>query len=208
MEIEEALNLYLKQGSYFDPEYERRNEVLMSFKDRNPELSQQQTLGLEEILLKSNEQTEKYFVADLLYLYESFNDGLMNLMLENSIQLGDPSFNRIFLIPCIRAFEHLRIVNWLKVRFETANAKDRIRISSLIYHLNVNRVNTDKLKSSILDYSKGCNNLIELYHFKLALGDLLPNNDLPTNANALTSMIIGNDEYEHLLFEELGWQKR
>lgn len=207
MEIAESLNLYLKQGSYFDSEYERENEVLKSFKDGNPELSPQQTLELGEILQKSSEQTEKYFVADLLYLYESFDEDLMNLMLENSIQLGDPSFNRIFLIPCIRAFEQLHIVSWLETRFESANVKDRIRISSLIYHLNANRVNSDKLKSSIVVYSKGSNNLIELYHFKLALGNMLPIHGLPANANSLTAMIVGNREYEHLLFEELGWQK-
>ena len=150
------------------------------------------------MLQKSSEQTEKYFVADLLYLNQSFDEVLINLMLEISIQLGDSSFNRIFLIPCIRAFEHLHIVNWLKTRFETANIKDRIRIPSLIYHLNVNRVNSDRLKSSIIKCSKSSNNLIELYHFKLALSDLLPNNDLPKNASTLTSMIIGNKVYEHL----------
>ncbi|MEM1406693.1 MAG: hypothetical protein AAGG59_07960 [Bacteroidota bacterium] len=71
----------------------------------------------------------------------------------------------------------------------------------------MNGVNSDQLKTSILEHANRSNNLIELYHFKLALGSLIPDDDLPKNAHELTSKVQGDKEYERLLFEDLGWRR-
>jgi hypothetical protein len=56
---------------------------------------------------------DKYFVADLLYLYPSFSRELLDPLIECAIAHKDPSFNRIFLRPCINSFGLENVTNLL-----------------------------------------------------------------------------------------------
>mgnify|MGYP003576528819 CR=1 FL=1 len=54
MTVSEALTQYLELGSYFDPEYERENEVLNKFKKENPKLTASHVHELIAILKKQS----------------------------------------------------------------------------------------------------------------------------------------------------------
>ena len=104
MEISNYLKEYKKLNNYFAPDYEQENEVLPEFKKENPTLSDTQILELKNILQSNSDIHDKYFVADLLYFYTPFDKNLLNPMIECAIAHEDPSFNRIFLRPCINSF--------------------------------------------------------------------------------------------------------
>ena len=95
---------YLMQGIYFAPEYEQENLILTNFRKENENLNSEQTSELINILNNSQNWNEKFFVADLLYLYENLSSEFIEPLLKNAIKYEDPSFNRIFLYPAIRNF--------------------------------------------------------------------------------------------------------
>src|SRR5512145_3189867 len=102
MNIAEAKSRYLDAGKCFDPDYERDNEALASFREANPTLSEEQTRYLTEILTAPGDDWRpKFFVADLLYYYQSAHESLLAPMLRAAIEFEDPSFNRVFLRPCL-----------------------------------------------------------------------------------------------------------
>ena len=104
MEVSEYLKQYKDLNIYFAPDYEQENEVLAKFKNDNPHLSRNQISELKEILLSESDIQDKYFVADLLYLYPYFDQELFDPLIDCAIAHKDPSFNRIFLRPCIISF--------------------------------------------------------------------------------------------------------
>ena len=104
MEVPDYLKLYKELGSYFAPDYEQENEVLSAFKKENPILSEMQVLEFKDILQSSRPIDDKYFVADVLYLYATFSEDLLYPLVDCAIANEDPSFNRIFIRPCIISF--------------------------------------------------------------------------------------------------------
>lgn len=209
MEIKAALEKYKITGDYFASDYERENKVLAEFKAHNQNLSEEQTTELVNLLQSDIEVSDKYFVADLLYLYDSFNRELFETLLIIAIHYKDSSFNRIFLRPCLRVFGTNEVVDSLSDRFNQANIIERIGISKLVYWLRIHENgNIDKLDHTILKKANQTSNLIELYHYKLRYGNKIKHgNNIPDNAEDLIKVIKGNKEYEELLFDKLGWTK-
>ena len=111
MNIKDTLKDYIATGDFFSPDYERDNEILGTFKVNNPTLDESQIIELVMILKDSNDDWRpKYFVADLLYYYDKFGIDLMEPMLNLAIDCKDPSFNRIFLRPCLRSFGDSEVI--------------------------------------------------------------------------------------------------
>ncbi|REC62846.1 hypothetical protein DRF65_08470 [Chryseobacterium pennae] len=209
MDIKTTLEKYRIIGHYFDPDYERDNEALNEFKADNPNLSEQQTSELIHLLQNNSELTDKYFVADLLYLYSNFSIELLDPLLRTAIHHKDPSFNRIFLNPCLVAFGLKTVADNLADKFNHTNTIERIGISNLVYWLRPQKNDeADRLHQSIINRANHTSNLVELYHYKLRYTDRIKNiNHIPNNATELIKAISGNKEYEDLLFNQLGWGK-
>ena len=105
MEISIYLKQYKELGNYFAPDYEQENEVLLKFKKDSPTLSEKQVAEFKNILQSNDRPLEdKYAIADLLYLFTPFSRELMDPMTDCAIDNKDPSFNRIFIRPCIMSF--------------------------------------------------------------------------------------------------------
>jgi len=209
MSIQTALDNYKSLGNYFAPDYEQDNEVLTDFKKENPVLVKEQTNQLIEILDNSEDITEKYFVADLLYLFDNFDIELLTPMLRTAINFKDPSFNRIFLRPCINAFGTKIVSESLAENFSSGSLEERISISSLLYWLHpCDNGEAEALHRIILERANSTDNLIELYHYKLCYGSEIKHSDnIPNSAVELMKAINGNEEYETFLFSKLNWTK-
>lgn len=123
MEVSNYLKEYKDLNIYFAPDYEWENEVLDKFKTENPTLSSKQVEELKTILLNSTSIQDKYFVADILYLYPSFSKELFDPLIECAIAYEDPSFNRIFLRPCINSFGINTVTDCLKEKGEKDASK-------------------------------------------------------------------------------------
>lgn len=207
MSIKTALEKYKILGDYFAPDYERDNDVLNQFKESNPNLSRQQTNELVDLINNSTEITDKYFVADLLYLYDNFDKDLLEPLINTAINHKDPSFNRVFLRPCIMAFGVKAIADNLAEKFDKVSIEERIGISNLVYWLNsYEKGDVDKLYRTILERANKTTNLIELYHYKrLYTAEIIDGDKIPNTADELINAIAGQKEYEDLLFGKLGW---
>ena len=209
MNVVEAHTRYLKSGKFFEPEYGRDHEVLFLFCESNPILSSEHTRELIDILA-GGERQSKYFVADLLYYYQSAPAELLAPVLRAAIELGDPSFNRIFLRVSLVIYGEQAVVNSLVESFKAGGVIDRIGVSLLTYWLQGYHVDFAALCELIEQTVESTDNLVELYHYKLSL-PLLPHwkdqfPDIPDDALSLQQQISGNKEYEHLLYEQLGWE--
>ena len=209
MHIQTTLANYKSLGEYFSPDYEQENEVLNDFKKHSPNLSNEQVHQLTDILINDKDIVHKYFVADLLYLYDNFDQKLLDPLLQTAINHKDRSFNRIFLRPCITSFGLRKVADTLAGKFQNADIEERIGISNLLYWLREEENGElDNLNQVILARADSTKNLVELYHYKLSyLNKLKDNNKIPNNASELIEAINGNAEYEELLFSKLGWTK-
>lgn len=209
MDIKKALEEYKILGDYFAPDYEQDNEVLTEFKLNNQNLSSDQVAELVYILENSTEIVEKYFVADVLYLYDRLDEALLEPLLNIAIDHKDPSFNRIFLRPCIASFGSKIVDDVLAGKFNQANIIERIGISKLLYWLHPSENGeVDKLHRTILEQANKTENLIELYYYKLSYAEKIKSGyTIPGNAKDLIKAIKGHDEYEDLLFNKLGWTR-
>jgi len=155
MDIRATLTKYKSLGEYFSPDYEQDNEVLTEFKRNNPSLSDQQSSELVDLLLESKEVKNQYFVADLLYLYDFFNLELFNALITTAINHQDPSFNRIFVRPCIMTYGIQVVVNKLTITFDQAESVERNGINRLTYWLRPQENGeVDKLKGLIASWTK------------------------------------------------------
>lgn len=207
MRIKLTLDKYLTLADFFAPDYGRKNEVLINFKELNPILSAQHTADLIELLKNSNEITHNYFVADLLYLFPQFDSELLEPLLQAGINCNDPSYNRIFLRPCISTFGIKTVANKLIDKFMKADVVDRIGIANLIYWLRPQEnENLDRLHETFINEMNKSTNLVELYHYKLRYSNKIKGADkIPNSASELIQVIKGNKEYEDLLFNKCGW---
>ena len=208
MNIDTAIELYKAEANFFAPDYNQDNQTLFNFKKEHPTIAGSETDRLKQILL-SGAWEEKFFVADLLYLYDDFDVKLLDPMIENAISYGDPSFNRIFLRPCLRVFGVATVSNLLAEKFVPSDAFRKIRISSLVYWLEKTSDNEIiKLEEVIVNRSKRTDNIIELYYYNRYLPDKVAlSEDIPHDAEELINRIKGNTELEDFLFNKLGWQK-
>ena len=195
MNLTEAKTRYLNAGEFFSPDYGKSNETLDLFRSTNPTLSPEQTSELVGILNSTNSDwNPKFFVADLLYHYEGMDRSLMDPMLTSAANFGDPSFNRIFLKPCIQAFGGSDVVERLSEKFQNGDFAERVGISLLVYWLQAYEIDVTRLCTMLENASNNTNNLIELYHYRLAMPnrtDLFPN--MPDHAAALCQQIEGNE---------------
>jgi hypothetical protein len=209
MDIQTTLDNYKSLGDYFAPDYDQENEVLNSFRKENPTLSKQQTTQLIDILNRSNDISDKYFVADLLYLYDEFDQELLEPLLLTAINYKDPSFNRIFLRPCITAFGSKTVADSLADKFRKADILERIGIANLLYWLRPQENGeADNLHQTILEKANRTENLIELYYYKLRYADKIKDSaKIPNSAEELMKAIKGNNQYESLLFDKLNWTR-
>jgi hypothetical protein len=209
MNITKAIRDYKESGNYFAPDYERDNEVLSQFKTDSPQLSLSNTEELIAILKNSSNWDDKFFVADLLYLYDLFDIKLLDPLLENAIAFSDPSFNRIFLKPCLRVFGSEMVSNLLAEKFIAAEPIRKVRISSLVYWIEREDDSEIKnLQDAIIDRASNTNNIIELYYYNRYFPDKVGiNRRIPNNAEELITCIKGNPELEDFLFNKLGWTK-
>lgn len=207
MNIVDAIRKYKQSGNYFAPDYEQDNEVLNQFRNDSPQLSHSENEELIGILKDSNDWHEKFFVADLLYLYDKFDMKLLDPLLENAISCSDPSFNRIFLRPCLRVFGTELVSNLLAEKFISGDITRKVRISTLVYWIE--REDNSELRSleeAILDRASTTENIVELYYYSRYFPDKLGiNGHIPGNAEQLIGFIKGNKELEDFLFNQLGW---
>lgn len=207
------LKLYLQQykelGQFFDPEYERHNEVLSLFVSEYPQIDDETILSLEAILQGPGDWADKFFVADLLYLYKPIPQQLLDAMLNCAISLPDPSFNRIFLIPCTNSFGMPIVAGFLAEKFNKGDQLIKIGIAKLLYWIRPEKKSeADELFNAVLSHAEVTENLVELYVYQLAFKKpLKPGLILPQNSAELTAAIKGNEAYEDLLYNKLNWQK-
>ena len=208
MKIDKAIEQYKAEANFFAPDHEQENLTLSNFKKEHPALSETDVRAFKKIL-KADNWNEKFFVADLLYLYDEFDVKLLDPMVENAISFRDPSYNRIFLKPCIRVFGTSTVSNLLADKFVDSDAIRKIRISSLIYWLEkTNDSEIEKLEQAIVNRSKQTDNIIELYYYNRYFPDKVAlNHNIPHDAAELINRIKGNSELEDLLFNGLGWQR-
>ena len=209
MKLTTLIKEYIKAGDFFAPDYERDNKVLNRFKQDSPELSSPETKELIRILKKSKDWPSKFFVADLLYLYDSFDIELLDPLLENAILYPDAGFNRIFLRPGLKIFGTELISERLAQKFVEADIIRKIRISSLVYWIEKeDNSQVQKLEDAIVKQAKKTDNIIELYYYNRYFPDKVGiEQRIPNNANELIEVINGNSELEEILYNGLGWTK-
>src|SRR6266404_4443694 len=202
MKLTIAIKKYIESGDFFAPDYNRDNKVLSQFKQDSPELSLTETKKLKTILKKSNEWVDKFFVADLLYLYDTFDIELLDPLIENAIMYPDPGFNRIFLRPGLRIFGSELISEILAKKFIDGDIMRKIRISSLVYWIEKeDNSQIKKLEDAIVKQASKTDNIIELYYYNRYFPDKVAiEQRIPSNANELIEAINGNAGLEELLY--------
>jgi len=208
LSVQTTYQQYLDREEYNLLDYERNDEILESFKEKNPKLSDVDDRQLIAYLTDENvDWPTQYFVADLLYLYEEFSPQLMEAMLNTGVYFRDPSFNRIFLRPCMRSSRQSEAMNWLVEKFQGGNMLERIGISNLYYWLKAEPVERTSLRNAIATRAKNTDNLLELYFYQLAIGKIKRRlKRIPKDADTLIKKIKGNSEYENFVTEKLGWE--
>jgi hypothetical protein len=209
MKIAAAIKEYIQSEDFFAPDYEQDAKILYQFKKDSPALSDMETRELIKILKKNNQWPKKFFAADLLYLYDSFDIEILDPLIENAIIYPDVSFNRIFLRPALRVFGTELISEILAQKFVEGDIIRKIRISSLVYWIErEDNSQTKKLEDAIVKQAKKTDNIIELYYYNRYFPDKVGiEQRIPNNANELIEAINGNAELEDILYNRLGWIK-
>ena len=141
MDIKKTLGKYKTLGHYFDPEYERENEVLNEFKQNNPTLTEEYTNELISLIKNSTDINDKYFVADLLYLYDNLSSELIELLINTAINHEDPSFNRIFIQPCINNIGFTLVAENLIWKYQNGSTLDTEGVKRLMYWIRPEETN-------------------------------------------------------------------
>jgi hypothetical protein len=206
--IADTIKEYKDLGDYFSPEHECDNEVLDNFKKRNRSLTKDY-VGELKLILDGSDKHAKFFVADLLYLYNDFDEALLEPMVTNAIRYKDPSFNRVFLNPCTTRFGYRKVIDVIKEKFVKGDIVDKIGVGRLLYWLRPeDSTQMDVLMDEIIKRSNETDNVVELYHYKLCITSIDKNGNIPSDAEGLIEKIKGNKELEDLLFNKLEWSKK
>ncbi len=192
-------------GDFFNPDYEKENKILSEFKKDSPELNQLQIDKLIDVLENEIDLNKKFFVTDLLYLYDRVDEKIFEPLINIAIDYQDPSFNRIFLRPCMQLFGVKKVSEKLKEKFINASLKDKIGISQLVYWLRPkNKEDAQVLEMEIINRANETDNLIELYFYNLNYSNKIKSKKrIPTNANELMNVVNGNSELEYVLYDQL-----
>ena len=141
MDIKTTLEKYKTLGHYFDPEYERENEVLNEFKQNNDTLTDEHNNELISLIRNSSDINDKYFVGDLLYLYDKLSSELIELLITTAINHEDPSFNRIFIQPCINNLGFTSVAENLIWKYKNGSNLDSEGVKRLMYWIRPEETN-------------------------------------------------------------------
>jgi len=135
MDIQTAHSAYRNEENYFAPEYDGENNALNKFYSLHSTLTTESINYLRDILQSADNWLDKYFVADLMYLYDPIPEQLLGSMIECAIQNEAPSFNRIFLKPCLKSYGLERIKHLFNERERNGNTLEKKGIERLRYWL-------------------------------------------------------------------------
>lgn len=208
MSIAQAIADYLKLAEFFNPDYGRENEVLSSFKAVHPSLIESQAKDLADVLTSEVDWNQKFFVADLLYLYPDFPEALVEPMLQCAVTYQDPSFDRIFLRPCMKRVGLAAVVKRMVQYLEEGSARERMGVTWLSYHIRGSGPDKAILREAMEQQSMRTTNPVELYHYKLRLDKAQARfSGIPDDADGLLQLVKGKPELEDFLFNQLGWQR-
>lgn len=119
--------------SYFGPDYGRTAPVLIKFKQTFPLLEDHQVLELKRILAMRPVGADHIIAADLLYMYRPIPAVLFEPMMDCAIDYEDPSFNRVFLRPCMKAFGDKAVADMLLKKFRQGDTTRKDGIVRLLY---------------------------------------------------------------------------
>jgi len=207
MTLEQTIADYNKLGEFFSPDYGRENEVLSAYKSEHGSLSDMQVNTLIDILNSKDDWTEKFFVADLLYLYPDFPVALVDPMLYCAVTYQDPSFDRIFLRPCMNRIGTRTVVDKLISYLETGTMKERMGVTLLSYWIRGDESSRTALNAAMMTLASKTTNPVELYHYKLRLDGTIPLfSSIPNDAQGLKDLVKGKPDLEGILFDQLGWK--
>jgi hypothetical protein len=208
MTINQAIADYLKLAEFFNLDYGSENEVLSSFKAVHPSLTGPQATDLVDVLRSESDWNLKFFVADLLYLYPDFPEVLIEPMLQCAVTYQDPSFDRIFLRPCVKRVGVAAVVKRLVRYLEEGTARERMGVTWLSYHIRGSEPDKAILREAMERQSSMTTNPVELYHCKLRLDKDQPRfSGIPDDADGLVQLVKGKPELEDFLFNQLGWSR-
>ncbi|QHT65953.1 hypothetical protein GXP67_04340 [Rhodocytophaga rosea] len=219
-ELEKFCQEYIQKGGYFAPDYDRDHEVLKKVKKTFPVINQKFEQQLIDLL---KQETKKEFVGDLMYYYKNIPDLLINELLLVGINYGDPSFNRIFIRPSIKAEGTKKIIDKLCQFFQFSDKKTKIGISKLFYWIGPkNKKELDSIHTLVLRRIIEENDIIENYfyfHYFFKENDYLSvyNKELFLQAeNLLKSIPDGSNSLEEIIKQDkvklefarnqLGWK--
>jgi len=207
MKLTTAIKEYIGSGDFSASDHEKANKIFSRFIQDSPTLSVTETKELKRILKKDDDWPYKFFAANLLYLYDSFDIELLDPLLENAILYPDPGFNQIFLRPGLKIFGTELISERLAQKFGDADILRKIKISSLVYWIEKeDNPQVQKLEDAIVKQAKKTDNIIELYYYNRYFPDKVGiEQRIPNNANELIEAIAGNTELEEILYNGLGW---
>ena len=210
MNIEKAIEKYIELGDFFSPDYKQENKVLTEFKKSSPKLNQSQITELVRILENGTDWNEKFFVTDILYLYDRIDEKLYEPLIDSAIQYRDPSFNRIFLKPCLNTFGVEKIAKTLTEKFRNADIINKTSISTLVYWLRPQENGeANILHKEIINRASETDNLIELYYYNLRYSNKIKSKKrIPFDANELIDAVKGNSELEYILYDQLNWRRK
>ncbi len=233
MNLTDAIAEYVDAWSASTPNPAAAFAVLDAFCAANPSLDESLVSGLDAVLRRKDSLwSPQLFVANVLSRFRNFDRSLMAPMLQAAVDMPDPSSNRDFLTPCLYSFGAKDVIDWLVEKFANADFAERVGIANLVYWLSsypvdpvemrrrqsaglevdewlrAHEIDANALKDVIEEATKSSDNLVELYFYCLALPDRKHLfSDIPNDAMELEARIAGNERYEHLLYDELGWPR-
>ncbi|MBT28293.1 MAG: hypothetical protein CMO01_01440 [Thalassobius sp.] len=217
--IDKFFQEYINIDNFHELEYGRDIEVLRTFKKEYPIINYDLQKQLIDCL---NTKHKQEFVGDLMYYYDQIPDMLINKLLIVAINYKDPSFNRIFINPSIKAIGTKKIIDKLVILFKTADKKTKIGISKLFYWINpLDKKELDEIHELVLKRIIEKNDIVENYFFYY---DFIRDNkyysdsnyklynsakqhlkDIPEGVLNLIKKIQYDESQRNFLKNELGW---
>ncbi|NML39939.1 hypothetical protein HHL17_22250 [Chitinophaga sp. G-6-1-13] len=207
LQIQDIRAYYDNSGEYhyFGPDYRRAAPILIEFKKAYPSLEEHHLHELTAILAKRPVDSDHIVAADLLYMYRPIPAVLFEPMIDCAIDYRDPSFNRIFLRPCMKAFGDKAVAEMLHKKFLEGEIIRRIGVASLLYWFWwKNKEDVQVLYETIIAQGNQSDNLVEKYIYNLYVG-IESDFPLPKNADELKRMVRDNEKCCQLL-RDLNWR--
>lgn len=209
LQIQDVWAYYNDSGEhcFFGPDYGRPAKALIEFKKTYPALTEQHIQQLKCILIKREVGSEQIFAADLLYMYRPIPLSLFEPMIDCAIDFRDPSFNRIFLRPCMKAFGDKAVADMLQRKFLEGDIIRRIGIASLKYWFWFKQYeDVQAFIETVVAHGNQSDNLVEKYIYSLSF-KIESDVPLPTCASELIKAVRHDEKYLQLL-RNLGWETK